>query len=153
MSEISHGKRLVVSLIDQYSKDTPERVWASIPQDESNLAKGFKDVSYRHLANAVNHASWWLDAALGKSNGNFETFAYAGPKDLRFPILALAAVKVGRQVRWILIGQNRSTKSYSGANDQYMKHRFCCLLLLPREKLNCMFWTLQNARHICIHNR
>lgn len=100
MSEILRGKRLIVSLVDQYSNEAPERVWASIPQDESNLAKGFKDISYRHLANAVNHAAWWLDAALGRSNGNFETFAYAGPKDLRFPILALAAVKVGRQVRW-----------------------------------------------------
>ncbi|MCJ1465426.1 hypothetical protein MMC07_004044 [Pseudocyphellaria aurata] len=94
----AYGKRLVVSLIDRYSKESPERVWASVPQDESNLAKGFKDITYRNLANAVNHASWWLDASLGKSNGSFETFAYAGPKDLRFPILAVAAVKVGRQI-------------------------------------------------------
>lgn len=99
MSDNSYGKRLVVSLIDQYSRESPERVWASVPQDESNLAKGFKDITYRHLANAVNRASWWLDAALGKSNGSFETFAYAGPRDLRFPILTVAAVKVGRQVR------------------------------------------------------
>lgn len=99
MSDSSYGKRLIVSLIDQYSKEAPDRVWASAPQDEGNLTKGFKDITYRHLANAVNHAAWWLDAALGKSNGSFETFAYAGPKDLRFPILAVAAVKVGRQVR------------------------------------------------------
>lgn len=100
MSDVSYGKRLVVSLIDQYSKESPERVWASVPQVETNLAKGFKDITYRHLANAINHASCWLDATLGKSNGSFETFAYGGPKDLRFPILAVAAVKVGRQVRW-----------------------------------------------------
>ena len=106
MSESSYGKRLVVSLIDQYSKEAPERVWASVPQDESDLAKGFKDITYRRLANAVNHASWWLDRALGKSNGSFETFAYAGPKDLRYPILAVAAVKVGRQVRCQLCGLN-----------------------------------------------
>lgn len=98
MSETLYGQRLIVSLIDQYSKEAPERVWASVPQDENNLAKGFKDITYRHLANAINRASWWLDAALGKSNGNFETFAYAGPKDMRFPILAVAAVKVGRQI-------------------------------------------------------
>lgn len=106
MSETLYGKRLIVSLIDQYSKEAPERVWASVPQDENNLAKGFKNITYHHLANAINRASWWLDAALGKSHGSFETFAYAGPKDLRFPILAVAAVKVGRQVRWKPLGPN-----------------------------------------------
>ena len=61
--------------------------------------QGFKDITYAQPANAINHASWWLDSALGKSHGSFEPFAYFGPKDLMYPILAVAAARVGRQVR------------------------------------------------------
>lgn len=96
-----YGKRLIVSLIDQYAADEPEKLYASVPRNEEDLSQGFKDITYSQLANAINHASWWLESTLGKSYGNFETFAYVGPKDLMYPILAVAAAKVGRQVRWM----------------------------------------------------
>jgi len=96
----AYGERLIASVIDYYANKEPGRVWASVPRSE-DLSKGFKDITYKQFANAINHASWWLEYSLGKSKGNFEIFAYAGPKDLRFPILAVAAVKVGRQVSQI----------------------------------------------------
>ncbi|MCJ1347965.1 hypothetical protein MMC31_006195 [Peltigera leucophlebia] len=92
-----YGKRLIVSLIDQCAADEPEKLYASVPRNEEDLSQGFKDITYAQLANAINHASWWLDSALGKSNGSFEPFAYVGPKDLMYPILAVAAAKVGRR--------------------------------------------------------
>lgn len=94
-----YGKRLIVSLIDQYAADEPEKLYASVPRNEEDLSQGFKDITYAQLANAINNASWWLESTLGKSNGNFETFAYVGPKDLMYQILAVAAAKVGRRVR------------------------------------------------------
>lgn len=96
-----YGKRLIVSLIDQCAADEPEKLYASVPRNEEDLSQGFKDITYAQLANAINHASWWLDSALGKSNGSFEPFAYVGPKDLMYSILAVAAAKVGRRVRWL----------------------------------------------------
>lgn len=89
------GERLLVSLIDSHARNDPERAWASVPQDVDDLSKGFVDVNYKQFANAVNHASWWLVKNLDKS---FDTIAFAGPKDLRYPILALAALKTNRKV-------------------------------------------------------
>lgn len=96
-----YGKRLIVSLIDQYAADEPEKIYALVPRHEEDLSQGFKDITYAQLANAINHASWWLESTLGKSDGSFETFAYVGPKDLMYPILTVAAAKVGRRVRWM----------------------------------------------------
>ena len=38
-------------------------------------------------------------AGLTIKNEQFETLSYTGPKDLRYPIIAVAAVKCGKQVR------------------------------------------------------
>lgn len=93
-----HGERLLASLIDSHATNDPGRAWASVPQDENDLSKGFVDLTYEQFANAINHASWWLENNLDKAMAPFETIAYAGPKDLRYPILAVAAVKIGKKV-------------------------------------------------------
>ena len=92
------GHRLIPSVIDYYAAEAPDKIYASVPRSE-DLSKGFTDVTYKQLANAIDHASWWLDSELGQSNQSFETFAYSGPKDLQYPVLAVAAAKVGRTVR------------------------------------------------------
>ncbi len=94
----TRGERLIVSLIDSFAKDDPAKVWVSVPVDDEDLSKGFRDIRYAQFSNAINHAAWWLDSTLGRCKHPFETFAYAGPKDLRYPILTVATVKVGRQV-------------------------------------------------------
>ena len=93
------GERLIVSLIDSYAVDDPNRAWASLPKDGEDLTKGFVNVNYKQFANAINHAAWWLEKQFPGHAGSFETLAYAGPKDVRYPILAVAAVKCGKQVR------------------------------------------------------
>ncbi len=92
------GKRLLPVLIDQYALEEPQRSWASIPKDDDDISKGFQEVTYRQFAKAINKASWWLEAQLGPSHESFETIAYVGPKDLVYPVLTMAAVKVGRKV-------------------------------------------------------
>ena len=100
------GERLIGRLIDEYAANDPTRVWASIPVDDNDLSRGFQDITYKQFANAINHAAWWLKGQLvakNKDNGNGSptetfTFAYAGPKDLRCPIIAVAALKLGNQV-------------------------------------------------------
>ena len=94
----ARGERLIVSLIDTFAKDDPAKIWVSVPVDDEDLSKGFRDIHYAQLSNAINHAAWWLDCTLGRCEHHFEAFAYAGPKDLRYPILTVAAVKVDRQV-------------------------------------------------------
>lgn len=138
------GLRLLVSVVDEYAKDSPSRVWAVVPLDEGNLAKGFKDITYFTLANAVNHAASWLQKVLPPPGAPFETVAYAGPKDIRYPVLAIAAAKVGRKV------------CYNTAHStlhRLMAVSFCCRhhmrLLQPR----LIFWLHQIVEHIFTRHR
>ncbi|MCJ1313972.1 hypothetical protein MMC25_007652 [Agyrium rufum] len=89
------GRRLITTLIDEIAKENPNRVWACIPKDDSDLSKGFRDVIYREFSNAINHAAHWLKDSFNDEVVSRKTIAYSGPKDLRHPILAVAASKCG----------------------------------------------------------
>ena len=92
------GQRLLTACIDGISHEQPDRIWCLKPRSDTDLLQGFKEVTFGNLSNAINHASWWLLRVLGKAKTPFETFAFQSPNDLRIPILAMAAVKVERQV-------------------------------------------------------
>ena len=92
------GKRLLPVVIDHCAEKNPDRIWASMPRYDDDMSKGFRDITYREFADAINRAAWWLSAIVGKDDGRYETFAYNGPKDLRYPVLAVAAIKVGKKV-------------------------------------------------------
>ena len=95
-AEPDYGRRLLPVLIDEISRDDPGRIYVSIPRT-SMPEDGFKDVTYRSLANAINRAAWWLEKNLGKGQ-NFEVLAYTAQSDIRYPIIAYACVKVGYKV-------------------------------------------------------
>jgi acyl-coenzyme A synthetase/AMP-(fatty) acid ligase len=100
------GERLIGRLIDEYADRDPTRVWASIPINNDDLSKGYQDITYSQFANAINHAAWWLKEQM-KADGNYvETIAYAGPKDLRYPVIAVAALKL-RKVAFLSIEHQR----------------------------------------------
>jgi hypothetical protein len=92
------GQRLLVTLIDQHAAAEPSPVWSVVPSDENDLSKGFQDITFRDLANAVNHAAIWLEEHLPQALCEFQTIAYVGPKDVRYPIIAVAAAKIKRKV-------------------------------------------------------
>lgn len=96
VSGVEHGKRIITSVIEQRAKNK-DNVWVSLPVDETDLSLGFKDITFWQFNNAANHAANWLNQNLPASKP-FECFAYAGPKDLRYPILAVAAAKVQKVV-------------------------------------------------------
>ncbi|KAK7521108.1 putative AMP-binding enzyme [Phyllosticta citriasiana] len=96
------GERIITSLLDSKAEHQPNQVFASIPIDDEDLSKGFRDIKFSEMAGAINRAAHWLDSTLGKVDRRprdpFETFAYFGPRDLRYPIFVVAASKVGRRV-------------------------------------------------------
>ena len=92
----NYGHRLIPQLIDERAKVNPQgSVW-SVPKS-SNLADGFRDISYGQVARAINKAAWWIDEHIGKST-TFEKLAYIGTSDLRYSILTIAAQKTGHTV-------------------------------------------------------
>ena len=90
--------RLLASRIDFLARTDSTRVYASIPKYD-DPKDGFRDVTYAELAKAIDRASWWLDSRLARSHGEFECFAYFGPRDLRYVAMIIAGIKTGRKVK------------------------------------------------------
>ena len=59
--EGQNGHRLLANVIEFHANSNPARVWATAPVDDEDLTKGYRDITYRDFANAINHACWWLE--------------------------------------------------------------------------------------------
>ncbi|RKL01328.1 hypothetical protein BFJ68_g12417 [Fusarium oxysporum] len=98
------GRRLIPCILDEMSRDEPDRVIYSIAKS-ADISKGFTEVTAREFANAVNKTAWWLESLVGKSE-SFQTIGYIGPHDIRYFLLNLACVKVGYQVIFLSPGNS-----------------------------------------------
>jgi acyl-coenzyme A synthetase/AMP-(fatty) acid ligase len=87
-------------VIDERARDNHKRPYASIP-NSNNVKDGFRDITYRTFANAINRCAIWLKDEIGIST-SFEAMVYIGPADLRYQILCMAAVKTGHVVSWAM---------------------------------------------------
>ena len=96
-SQLEHRKQLLNHLVDGMASVRPESVWAKIPRDSFSYEAGYRKVTYKLMANAVNGLAWWIEDNFGRSK-SFETLAYFGGWDPRYVFLLLAAVKVGYKV-------------------------------------------------------
>lgn len=91
------GERLVVQVADEIARRAPSTIWATITKSPYDIAEGFQDITFQELANAVNHAAWWMESIFGKSS-TFDTIAYIGVSDVRYAIFMFASIKIGHQV-------------------------------------------------------
>lgn len=97
-------KQLLNHIIDGLAQTRPESVWAKIPRDPSSYDAGYRKITYRLMANAINGLAWWIKGNFEESK-TFETLAYFGNWDPRYSILMLAAVKAGYKVPGNLVGK------------------------------------------------
>lgn len=96
-----YGKRLIVNIVDERAHSEPDREWASVP-NSSNPKDGWKKITYKQTANAVNRVAHKLVESTGlPEKGEFPTVAYIGPNDVRYLIFTLGAVKAGYQALFI----------------------------------------------------
>lgn len=73
-----YGRRLIPHIVDDLARSDPDRVVYSFPKS-SDVSEGFRDVSARELAHAVDKVAWWLHNEIGRSS-SFETIGYIGPR-------------------------------------------------------------------------
>lgn len=106
----AYGARLLPQVVDEYARIDPDRIYASILLS-ANVSQGFRDVTMKDMARAVNSMAWWIKDHLGLRN-DFETVGYIGVSDLRYPIIILAAIKCGWKVSLRKCSQN-ATKPLS----------------------------------------
>lgn len=90
------GRRLLTTLIDDRARRGHTRPYASIPIS-SDPSHGYRDISYQKYARAIDRCAWWIKAKMPPST-IFEPLMYLGVFDLRYQILAMAAVKTGHVV-------------------------------------------------------
>lgn len=100
----AYGRRLIPNIVDETARVDPDRpVYSipfasenaplelkdtssrgnvhSVPGSSNHVTQGFRDVSARIFANAVDRVAWWLDAELGKGS-SFPSIGYIGPRKL-----------------------------------------------------------------------
>jgi hypothetical protein len=96
--------RLIPQVVSNNAKKTPEKIWGSLPKSDSDVSQGYEDVTFARLNYAVTRACKWLvDNIEPHRRSKFEPLAYIGPPDSRYIILAIAAIKTGFQVRYLII--------------------------------------------------
>jgi acyl-CoA synthetase (AMP-forming)/AMP-acid ligase II len=93
----SHVKRLLATTVDDRAEASPSQRFAVIPQG-SESSNGFREVSIKEMAQAVNAMCWWIESTVGPADSR-ETLAYMGGNDIRYFIFLLACQKTGYQVR------------------------------------------------------
>ncbi|MCJ1309876.1 hypothetical protein MMC25_003537 [Agyrium rufum] len=71
----------------------PNAIYAITPRSLTSISDGYRKITYRELANAVNSIAWMLHDQLGP--GKEETIAYLGMNDLGYIAIILGAVKAG----------------------------------------------------------
>ena len=100
--------RLLSNIVDEYARDEPEKLFAEVPLSPTGYDAGFRKVTFRVLANAVNGVAWWITQTFGESNNKFETLTYIGPNDLAHNLLLLGAVKAGYKVGYQKLEKTRT---------------------------------------------
>lgn len=91
--------RLLVNIVDQKAKQEASRPWLLIPRSSTDPKEGWKELTFKQAANAVNYVAHRLVKTHGKPPpGKFPTVAYIGPNDVRYLLFMFGAVKAGYQV-------------------------------------------------------
>ncbi len=99
---MAHKKdiKLVPDEIDEIAATEPESIYGKYPADTSNYNAGFRSITFRQLANAINGVSRWLESEIGRGDAErTPTIAYIGPSDFRYVFTFVGAIKAGYKVR------------------------------------------------------
>lgn len=78
----------------------PDLTYSEYPKDSLDISQGYRNITYREVANAVNALAWWIEKNVGKpkTDDGRETVVYMGPNDLRYGILVLGSIMIGYKV-------------------------------------------------------
>lgn len=111
-------KQLLPNIVDGMAKARPEAIYAEIPRSSTSYELGYRKITYKNLANAINGVAWLLEKHLGRGKVH-ETLAYISPNDLGYIFMVLGAVKAGYKVCNAFMGltsvkkQSSNGKPYS----------------------------------------
>lgn len=95
-----YGRRLIPTVIDEIAEKDPKREAYSSPRS-SNPGDGWKVVTFKEYANAINCAAHWIIKTCGTPTpGSYPTIAYLGPNDHRYVVFLVGCIKAGYKVHF-----------------------------------------------------
>ncbi|KAL8971945.1 MAG: hypothetical protein Q9183_000808 [Haloplaca sp. 2 TL-2023] len=94
---VHRNKQLLNNIVDGTARTRPSAVYAEVPRSFQSYDSGYRKITYRALANAVNGVAWWLEQELGHGQDH-QTLAYLGPNDMAYVMIILGAVKAGYKI-------------------------------------------------------
>ncbi|KAF1849275.1 acetyl-CoA synthetase-like protein [Cucurbitaria berberidis CBS 394.84] len=118
---LPYGRRLIPTIVDHNAKTQPDRACFSIPRSEV-LQDGFRDISWRTYANAINKTAHFIQGKIGRSS-SFETVMYLGFPDLRAFLVLVALIKTGHKALF------SSYHNSLAAHTELIKKTTCAILL------------------------
>ncbi|KAI8312274.1 Non-canonical non-ribosomal peptide synthetase FUB8 [Colletotrichum sp. SAR11_59] len=90
-------QRLIPQALADALAEKPDRTWVSYAISNDIAQDGFRDITIRQLATAVDRLAWYIDDNIGKSS-DFDTVMYYGLADVRYIITLIAGIKTGHSV-------------------------------------------------------
>ncbi|KAK2762490.1 amp dependent ligase [Colletotrichum kahawae] len=90
-------QRLITQALADALAENPDRTWVSYAISNNIVQDGFRNITIRQLATAVDRLAWYIDSNIGKSS-DFETVLYYGLADVRYIITLIAGIKTGHSV-------------------------------------------------------
>ncbi|KAI1332355.1 nonribosomal peptide synthetase [Xylariaceae sp. FL0255] len=120
----AYGRRLLPHIVDERAATTPNEEIFSIPRNNSNPADGWKPVTWKEFANAVNWVAKRIHEISGMAApGTFPTVAYIGPSDPRYIVLTIATIKMGYKA--LFISPRNSQEGQINLFDKTDCHTLC----------------------------
>ncbi|KAI9925939.1 hypothetical protein MW887_005745 [Aspergillus wentii] len=98
-------KRLICHVVDELALNKPEQLFCVHPIS-NDLAQGWRHISMKDLADAVNYTAWWIEKTIGVGTGA-EPITYIGTNDARYVAFFLACLKTGHVA--LLLSPRNST--------------------------------------------
>jgi hypothetical protein len=94
------NNKILLHQLNDIADQFPDFTYGEFFSDPTNLAAGYRKVTYREFANAVHATAWWIENNVGRPDKDDGSVAlvYIGQSDLRYGFLILAAVCVGYRV-------------------------------------------------------
>ncbi|KAH6896630.1 putative NRPS-like enzyme [Thelonectria olida] len=101
MTVDNHGRRLIINIIDGIAASDPSRPFIFVPRT-SNPSDGWKPVSYRQIAQVIDHVAWRITENYGPGfQDTFPTLAFISSNDARYIVVLLACIKAGYQALFL----------------------------------------------------
>lgn len=143
---------LLPAIIDQLARDEPDTLWGEYPVSTRTLEEGYKQLSYKQFANAVNGVANQIETTLGKRDTG-EPLAFLAANDPRCAIALVAAMKAGFHASHIKIVSGKPKlfvlmAIFSLQDFPHFRKEQCCgeYAATQRPQLLC---TYDNRQAIC----